>query len=238
MQIGILRTGRVNARIAPRFGEYPGMAEALLRTAGKAFRFAHWHAVDGELPADPKACDGWLVTGSPHGVYEGLPWIEQAARFLRRSVDADRPVLGICFGHQLLAKALGGEVVKSDRGWGIGVQQYRVRQRPAWMPDAPDLVAFQTVHQDQVVTDPPDALRIAGSEFCPSGMLSYGSSGFSIQAHPEFSPAFARALLLALRGDPIDEAECDRALATVDRPTDERRFAEWATNFFLRKGLA
>ena len=242
MRIGILRVGRVNPRIVRRFGEYPRMAESLVAPedapgaasgdGGEAFEFAYWPVSEGVIPEDPAACDGWLVTGSRHSVYDPLPWIEPAAAFLRRAVEQERKVLGICFGHQLLAHALGGRVEKWPGGWGIGVQAYRVLTRPPWMRGAPDRVAFQAIHQDQVVVEPAGALRVASSDFCPSAMLAYGRVGFSVQAHPEFSREFSRSLLQAVRGDRIGEAACDRALATVDDATQEREFSTWARRFF------
>ena len=235
MRIGILRAGRVNPKIARQFGEYPHMTETLLQTDEGDLEFEYWPLTEGVVPEDPMACDGWLITGSRHSVYDDLPWIFDAIGFLRNAVDADRPILGICFGHQLLALALGGKVEKSDRGWGIGVQAYDVINCPPWMTGAPDRIAFQSIHQDQVVEDPPGAIRIATSDFCPSAMLAYGTVGYSVQAHPEFSREFSQALLHALRGVRIEESVCDRALRTVGNPTHEEAFSGWARRFFRRR---
>ena len=234
MRIGILRAGRVNPRIVGRFGEYPRMVETLLQPEGDEFAFEYWPVTEGGIPNDPASCDGWMITGSRHGVYDDLPWISTVGAFLRDAVEADRPVLGICFGHQLLAHALGGRVEKSDRGWGIGVQEYEVVERPPWMSGAPDRIAFQSIHQDQVVEAPAGAVRVATSDFCPSAMLAYGSNGYSIQAHPEFTPEFSLALLNVVRGVRIEESVCDQAIRTVGNPTHEREFAKWARRFFQR----
>ncbi len=232
MRIGILRAGRVNPKITKRFGEYPRMAETLIQPEGDEFSFQYWSVIEGIIPDDPATCDGWLITGSRHGVYDKLPWIGATQAFIRSAMDRGVPVLGICFGHQLLAHAMGGRVEKSNRGWGIGVQVYDVVKRPPWMSGSPDRIAFQSIHQDQVVEPPVGALRVATSEFCPSAMLAYGSNGFSIQAHPEFTPEFSTALLEAVRGVRIDEETCDRAIETVGKPTHEREFAKWARRFF------
>ena len=211
------------------------MVETLIQPEGDEFCFEYWPVTEGVIPDDPATCDGWLITGSRHGVYDDLPWIGAASAFIRGAMDRDVPVLGICFGHQLLAHAMGGLVEKSDRGWGIGVQEYQVVKRPPWMSGSPDRIAFQSIHQDQVVEAPANALRVATSEFCPSAALAYGSTGFSIQAHPEFTPEFSLALLEAVRGVRIDEETCDLAIETVGKPTHEREFAKWARRFFRRR---
>ena len=234
MRIGILRAGRVNPKIVGRFGEYPRMAETLIQPKGDEFTFDYWPVTEGGIPDSPSSCDGWLVTGSRHGVYDDLPWIAPTSAFLRNAIEADKPVLGICFGHQLLAHAMGGRVEKSDRGWGIGVQEYDVVDRPPWMSAAPDRIAFQSIHQDQIVETPVGAELVARSDFCPSAMLAYGSNGYSIQAHPEFTREFSRALLEAIRGSRIEESVCDRALKTIGKPTHELEFAKWARRFFRR----
>ena len=155
MKIGILETGEVHPDLKARHGDYPAMFEALLRTADPALEFAVVRVVAGEMPAAPTQADAWLVTGSRHGVYDDLPWIEPLKAFLRAAVAARVPVIGICFGHQILAEALGGRAVKSDKGWGLGVQDYELAARPGWMDGLPDRFAVRALHQDQVVELPP-----------------------------------------------------------------------------------
>ena len=142
------------------------MFERLLGAVDPGLEFATVRVVAGEMPAAPGQADAWLVTGSRHGVYDGLPWIEPLKAFLRACVAARVPVVGICFGHQILAEALGGRAVKSDRGWGLGVQDYEVVARPGWMADLPDRFAVSALHQDQVVALPPGATVLARSAHC------------------------------------------------------------------------
>ena len=155
MKIGILETGEVHPDLKARHGDYPAMFQRLLGAVDPSLEFATVRVVAGEMPAAPGQADAWLVTGSRHGVYDDLPWIEPLKAFLRACVAARVPVVGICFGHQILAEALGGRAVKSDRGWGLGVQDYEVVARPGWMADLPDRFAVSALHQDQVVALPP-----------------------------------------------------------------------------------
>ena len=133
MLIGILETGRVNETLIPHYGEYVPMFEAWLRPADPGLSYRAYATEDGEIPVSPTECDAWLITGSKHGVYDDLPWIEPLKTFLRGARAAGQPIVGVCFGHQILAEALGGQAVKSEKGWGAGVHDYEVVRRPGWM---------------------------------------------------------------------------------------------------------
>ncbi|MEM7497840.1 MAG: type 1 glutamine amidotransferase [Pseudomonadota bacterium] len=240
MKIGILQTGKVNEALVGTFGEYPPMMEALFAEAAPDFTFEAWPVVDNVLPPGPNAADAWLVTGSRHGVYDPLPWMEPLKDFLRRARAAHRPVLGICFGHQIVAEAFGGRAVKSDKGWGLGHHTYRVLARPGWMADAPAELGLHALHQDQVVELPSDATLLAESAFCPMAMLAYGDpeapDAVTVQPHPEFDAAFTGALIARIAEDgraPRDRS--DEALAALDGANtltpSARAFARWAASF-------
>lgn len=234
MRIGLLETGRPPADLAPRYGDYRGMFRRLLAGPLPEAAFSDWAAIDGELPDGPDAADGWLVTGSPAGAYEDAAWIADLADFLRETVDAGRPVFGICFGHQILARALGGEVVKAEAGWGVGVHRYSLRATADWMDDgaAPgEDIATLVSHQDQVTAPPPGARLLAASDFCPHAMLEYAPHAVGLQSHPEMSPAFC-AELYDGRRDRIGEDRVAEALAGLDAPLDADRVAGWMAAFF------
>jgi GMP synthase-like glutamine amidotransferase len=217
MKIGILETGEVHPDLKARHGDYPAMFERMLGAADPDLDFVTVRVVSGEMPGAPQDADGWIVTGSRHGVYDDLPWIEPLKAFLRACIAAHVPVVGICFGHQILAEALGGRAVKSDRGWGLGVQDYEVTARPSWMVDLPDRFSVHALHQDQVVALPPRTTVLARSATCDYAALAFGDpeapNAVSLQPHPEFSAAFMDELI-TLRGGtafPLDEAEVARA---------------------------
>jgi GMP synthase-like glutamine amidotransferase len=220
MRIGILETGEVHPDLRARHGDYPAMFERLLSAADPSLAFVTVRVVAGEVPAAPQDADAWLVTGSRHGVYDDLPWIAPLKAFLRDCIAQRVPVVGICFGHQILAEALGGTVVKSDRGWGLGVQDYEVVERPSWLADLPDRFAVNALHQDQVVALPPGATVLARSPHCAYAALAYGDIeapvAVSLQPHPEFDHAFMDELIALRSGTafPADEAEVARRSLT------------------------
>ena len=222
MKLAILETGRPPGDLVRRFGNYPAMLERLL---GREYEFETYDVPAGELP-DGGAHDAVLITGSPAGVYDPLPWIPGLMDFIRSA--ADRKMVGICFGHQAMAEALGGRVEKSEKGWGIGLQRYGIDRIEPWM-DGADSIAVPASHQDQVVVQPPNTEVIASSDFTPfAGLAWTDRPAISVQFHPEFEPAYAKALIEARR-DKMPDA--DGAIASLDQHNDNARIAGWIRRF-------
>lgn len=234
--LGVLETGKVNPKLAPAWGEYAGFFERMVGGAMAGVSFRAYPVIETVFPDSVTACDAWLVTGSRHGVYEALPWMARLQVFLRDAVDAGRPVVGICFGHQILAEAMGGRVVKSEKGWGLGVRDYAVTSAGAETGLAADGLTLHAVHQDQVVETPPGATVLAGSDFCPVAALGYGDlsapTALSIQPHPEFDTAFTGELITLLeeQGKASDQqvAEGRRRLGET---VDGAAIARWIATF-------
>ncbi len=184
MKIGILQTGQAPEPLREQTGDYPGLFERLL--AGHGFDFVTWHVEAMEFPASIHDADGWLITGSRHGVYEDHPFIAPLEQFVRDALAAELPVVGICFGHQIMAQALGGKVEKFAGGWAVGAQGYE-------FGDA--TLTLNAWHQDQVTEPPAGAKLLASNDFCAYAALSYGETGFSVQPHPEFDDSFIMGLI-------------------------------------------
>lgn len=229
-RIGILETGAPPAGLEGRFGDYPAMLRGLLGEG--AFDYRRYDARAGALPVAADACDGYLVTGSASAAYDKAEWIDALKRFLRSARGRAR-LVGVCFGHQVMAEAFGGVVRKSERGWAVGVHTYAIREPRPWMgAPAPGLVRLPASHQDQVVTPPADAEVLGSSAFTPYGLLAYADgSAMSLQLHPEFSSDYARALLESRRGGAIDAAVADAALGSFETPHDGAAVGSWIRAF-------
>jgi len=222
MKVAILETGRPPGTLAEQFGTYPDMFARLL---GAGFEIEIFDVQAGALPeADMHAA--YLITGSPAGVYDPLPWIDPLQRFIRSAGDSK--MVGICFGHQVMAEALGGHVEKSDKGWGAGLHRYSIVRSEPWI-DSAGTIAAPASHQDQVVVQPPNTDVVAASDFTPLAALAWRDRpAVSFQFHPEFSPAFAKALI-AQRFDIVSDP--DAAIASLDAPNDSARVGQWIRNF-------
>ena len=224
MKIGILQTGGPPGDLADRFGSYGDMTRDML---GPGYDIRVYDVPTGELPGSPQENDAYIVTGSPAGVYDGLPWIAGLEAFLR-SAKGEAKLVGICFGHQVMAQAFGGRVAKSDKGWGIGLHRYDVQERMPWT-DGEAAVSVPASHQDQIIELPPQARVVAGSKFSRFGVLAYDDQpAISFQFHPEFGPAFAQALIEARRDTLPDP---DAAIASLEQPNDRDRVAGWIRRF-------
>ena len=223
MKLAILETGYPPGDLTQRFGNYPAMFEHLL---GDGFEIVTFDVQAGEFPQGRH--DAILITGSPAGVYDPLPWIAPLSDFIRSA--ADSKMVGVCFGHQMMAEALGGHVEKSDKGWGSGLHHYAIVHAEPWTDGAGE-IAVPASHQDQVVVLPPYTEVVAQSDFTPYAALAWTDRpAISFQFHPEFSPDFAKALI-EKRYDIVPDP--DAAIASLDAPNDNARVGGWIRRFLL-----
>ncbi|PQO23521.1 glutamine amidotransferase [Rhodobacteraceae bacterium WD3A24] len=204
MLIGILQTGHAPDGLRARHGDYDDMFARLL--AGRGLSFRTWRVVDGELPEGVHAAEGWLITGSRHGAYEDHPWIAPLEAFIRSAGTAGVPMVGICFGHQIMAQALGGTVEKYSGGWAVGPQSYAIEG---------EMLSLNAWHQDQVTAPPPEGRVIATNDFCRYAGFAFGAWGLSLQAHPEFDDAFIEGLIETRGRGLVPDVQLDAAAARL-----------------------
>jgi GMP synthase-like glutamine amidotransferase len=226
MKIGILQTGDAPDALRPAHGNYPDLFQRLL--ANQGFSFRTWRVLDMDFPASPHDADGWLITGSRFGAYEDHPFIPPLEAFIRAVHDAGVPMVGICFGHQIIAQALGGRVEKYSGGWSVGPTDYDFAGHP---------LRLNAWHQDQVTRRPPGATLCASSPFCENAALLYGDRIFTVQAHPEFHRDFAADMIDRRGRGLVPDPLLDAASARLDEPLDDARLARIIGDFFRTRRL-
>jgi len=226
LRVGVLECDHVDDRHRPIAGDTIDMLAALLGPHAPDLELVPYDVIGGELPVDPTDCDGWICPGSRHSVYDDLAWIEGLSAFVRAVRDAGVPFVGICFGHQVLAHALGGRVAKAAVGWGAGRQVLVVDRTAPWMDPPAGKLALHYMHQDQVEELPPGGVVLGGADHCPAALMTVGDTMVGIQPHPEFPAAYVDALL-ADRVARIGEDEVAAARAGLSQPTDEATVGSW-----------
>ena len=233
MNIGLLACDDVPDRLRYIAGGYQDMFDALLRPHVPGLTLTRFEARHGEMPATPDACDAYVCTGSRFSVYDKLDWIEALKAFVKDLHGAGKPFVGICFGHQVLAEALGGSVQKAKQGWGIGVLDMEIVKPEPWMEPLREHCKLQYMHGDQVQRLPADSTLLAAAPHCPVAMFRVGEKMLGIEGHPEFPAAYEEALLRARR-ERIGAKHVDAALATLETATDHEVTGRWIVKFIER----
>lgn len=201
-----------------------------LKRADAPFEFEGYRVAQGEFPDSPDACDGYVITGSPQGVYDEDEWIAPLAQFIRDSYAAGKKLVGICFGHQILAHSLGGHAEKSEKGHGLGLKQFDVTQKRSWMGEQPDQCSLYFAHQDQVTMLPPGAQHLGGNEFCPNVLYEIENQVLGIQGHPEFTTRIMEDIVALADGRVAPEV-VQTAVSSLDTPPDGDTVGHWIVNF-------
>ncbi|MCR9150206.1 MAG: type 1 glutamine amidotransferase [Rhodobacteraceae bacterium] len=223
MLIGILETGRAPDALRSAHGDYPAMFTRLL--AGQGFTFRSWHVEGMEFPDDVHDADGWLITGSRHGAYEDHPFIPPLEAFIRKARDEGVPMVGICFGHQIIAQALGGTVEKFPGGWAVGPTDYDF---------GGETVTLHAWHQDQVTAKPEGADVLGTHPHCRYAALGYGDWALTVQAHPEYYDDFLRGLMEMRGKGVVPDALMAAAETRMGQPGSSAAIAARIAEFFKK----
>ncbi len=223
MKLGILQAGHSADELRDVLGDYADLFKSMLGDFG--FEFAVYDVVDNHFPSSPNDADAWLITGSKHGAYEDHKWIPPLEDLIREIDQQKLPLVGICFGHQIIAQALGGKVEKFSGGWAVGHTEYTFKGQP---------VSLNAWHQDQVVQLPQGAKVLGSNAHCQNAMISYGDHIFTVQAHPEFSAAVVDGLA-TYRSATVPPELVETARSKMDQPLSNALLAKEIASVLKRK---
>ncbi len=230
MKIGILQCDEVPDVGSDQFPDYPEMFKTLLLATKPDLEFCIFRLFKDEFPTDLDVCDAYLFTGSRCSVYDDKHWINKSKQLVRTLYAQQKKVIGICFGHQLIAEALGGKTEKSPNGWGIGVQTWALTEELCLAGKFLKQFSLLTSHQDQVTQLPNNAIRLAGSDFCPNAAFQIDELILCFQGHPEFTTTFSRALMESRRAR-IGSQQVDIGIDSLSQSNHSTAIAVWMHDF-------
>lgn len=195
MKIGILATGITPDELLSEYGSFVDMFIQLFDKANCGFQYRVFDIQDGDFPSSAGQCDGWLITGSQSCVNENTPWMLKLKQLILEIYSAKKPMVGICFGHQIIADAFGATVDKHEGGWGVGLHNYDLVGEHESIQCSFSDFTINAMHEDQVITKPVNAQVFAASAFCKYAGLIYDNRILTLQAHPEFNIAFEESCI-------------------------------------------
>lgn len=230
MIIGILEADVLADEVIQRYGRYADSFEELLSAADPQLSFQIYHVTQQDYPLNIDECDAYLITGSKASVYDDADWIQRLKHFVVECFEQEKKLLGICFGHQLIAHALGGLVKKNQKGWGMGLASSKVTGKPDWLSPVQNEFNLLVSHQDQVMQLPPQASLIAGNDFCPIASYQVNRSILTFQGHPEFNRDYIQ-YLMSTRRKVIGEQVYQQAKQSLQQDLDHELVGQWIVNF-------
>jgi len=235
-KIGILDCDTLHEDLRKEYVSYSHMFQTLFMQVAPSVSFISYSVIEGVYPESPDECDGYIITGSKSSVYDNDEWLGNLSNYVRSLADHRKKMVGICFGHQLLAHVLGGRTSKSDKGWGVGAMQSEVIASPKWMQPSMASYSLLVSHQDQVVQLPPNASAIAMSSFCTHSAYQIEDYALGFQGHPEFTKDYSRRLM-DMRRDRIPHEIIEEGINSLTEKTDHLMVAQWMINFFCEGRL-
>ena len=230
MKIGILKADTVRRELVASFGEYPDMFEDLLIDVEPDIELVTYDVISGKYPGRINEVHGYIITGSKVSVYDEIKWVKELGSFVQELHRKKKKLVGICFGHQMVAHFLGGKTQKSQKGWGVGIHEYTLTNAATSYECEGRTYNLVYSHQDQIVEPAPSSVVLASSNFCPYSMLQIENHILTFQGHPEFKRDFSRSLM-DLRKEDLGDIRYQEGLDSLSKTTNAREVGQWIVNF-------
>ena len=230
MKLGILQSDKVRSELVGKFGEYPDMFSRLFNQLNIQLEIISYDVMEEKYPQNIDEVDAYLITGSSLSVYDDQQWIKRLSRFIQQLNEVRKKTIGICFGHQLVAHALGGKTERADSGWHIGTQSHRLNEKAYDIVGSKEDFNLIFSHEDQVISPAKGSQVLASTERCPIAMCKIENHILTIQGHPEFEIEYAHSLM-ATRRHIFGETLYQEGIDSLKNSNDQKLVAQWIINF-------
>ena len=233
MRIGILNTDTLKTEFDTKYGQYPAMFRNVLLQADPNLQIHSYEVQSGDYPTALDECDAYLITGSKVSAFDDIPWVNELKIFVRALHQHQKKLIGICFGHQLIAEALGGKVERSNGGWHVGVHGATLKKNTILFGSSHQEFNLIYNHQDQVLKIPRESILLASCKNCPVAMLAIDDHILSFQGHVEFDVAYAKDLL-EMRRSILGEDTYLKASDSLKEKTENAKVTDWILKFLQK----
>jgi len=230
MKIGILQCDSTMKQFQAEHGNYPGMFMSLFRSVDPELEFEVFNVELEQYPQAPEMYDAYLITGSRHSVYDSKRWIKNLEKYVLELHERKCPMVGICFGHQMIARALGGKTEVAKQGWMVGVQNYQTVSAQKWIQPALEKFSLLASHKDQVTKLPKNAELIAEGDYCPYASFRIENHILTFQAHPEFQKEYSKALI-HYRRQILGPEVFQTGIKSLGQSIQTQEITHWMINF-------
>ena len=232
IKLGILQTNHdKSVEVGDAFPDDAHRFRDLFDAQDDRFQYQVYMTIGGELPETLEEQDAFMITGSPLSVLDKHIFTDALTDFIKRCDAARKPLMGACFGHQAIARALGGKVERSNNGYNVGIENTRFHHTRQWMTPAVDSLPMYVFHEDQVIELPEGCELLGSSDNCKIASFAKGDHIFTTQAHPEFSHEFM-ACVLGFTEKKMPADDVSRAWQSMELEQQGHVFGTWSTSFF------
>ncbi|KEI35325.1 glutamine amidotransferase, class I [Francisella sp. W12-1067] len=231
MKIAILQTDHIpEHRREMAGGNYPEMFANLFFKLSLIVDFDIFDVTEQDYPSDYDIYDGFIITGSKATAFDNLPWISKLKSTIVELYNSSKKIIGVCFGHQILAQALGGRVERATKGFSVGIKNVKILTKKSWMEPFHHYLSLLFYHQDMIVELPTGAELIGTSGYCQIQMFCISNQIFGIQAHPEMLKTHNYALIKEYQDEIKNEFQ--HALESLRIRDNSLVIGHWMANFF------